>query len=319
MSPPLPPLRKLAGAIEPVGEHGLRLMTPLAPYLKQGAGAVVLSPVVGVLVGLLIALQLPEERHAGAAGLIVGGAVMGLLGLVGVGLLATAGARRRRSGCELDLLAGTVTVHGERPRALSTLTGLRVGKPSELLNWVAIIASGSDGELVLIRGVPPSAQGELSEIAEHLGARLSLPVRVPAWAKRGDVFGMTDKQAALACWLPFQGVFLFASAWYLWRGAHRPFVRHAARMSLLHFAVSIGVFLVAGLFGAAGWGLLAALGAPSPASAAPLMFALIVVWFWSFGSRIYGVVQAISGKSWAPLWVRPFAGDAPPPEADVSP
>jgi len=318
MSPPLPTLRKLAGAVALEGEAVIRLAAPRAVFMKQGIAALVLSPPLGLGLGLIVGLQIPDARVGAAVGLVIGGATVAGLGLLGVVRLARAGARRAASGSVIDLQAGTLTAAGRGPQALSSLSGLRVGKPSAWLNPVAIFAASAEGEVLVLSGVPPGAQGELSEIAVYLGERLSLPVELPSWARRGDVFGMTDRQAAAMCWIPFQGIFLVASAWFLWRGQERPFVRHAARMSLLHFGVSIGVLFVAGAVGAAGWGLLALLGAPNPAAAAPLMLALLAVWFWTFGSRIYGVVQVVTGTPWVPLWVRPFAGAAPPPPADRS-
>ena len=238
MEPALPVLDALAGTLR-VNASTLHLELPPRVFRRQALIALGLAPLGGLAFGLLIALQIGDLAHAGPilAGVACG--VGGLLSLVGLGQLLLAGRRAARSGSVIDLTAGTVTPAGGRAVPLSALRSLRLGQPNRLLKFVGLIADGPDGVVILLGGVPPRAGGELAAIGAYVGERLGQPVEAPAWIRGRDRLGMDDTTAALFCWMPVQGLFLFFSVWYWVNGKERPYVAFHARQSLAQFAVSL--------------------------------------------------------------------------------
>jgi hypothetical protein len=282
----------------------IELQTPVSRLVTQSLLMILGGPLAGGAIGLLMALQVPfeEDPEALAFLLITAGVFTALVSGMGLLLLVSSPLRAAQSRVQIDLDRGEIQKGSQKVR-LDKLTGLRVGRPNPLLRFVGISTSGGI-PWVLVSGVPPRKSAEVLELAEYLGRRMGKPVVVESAIQAGDRLGLSTRSAALFCWMPLQGIYMFFALYYGFKQPVRPFVHFHARQSLAQFcaAVLLGLPLV-GLAG--GLVLLAerAQGARTVAAVAAVLV-LLLFFAWNLGSRIVGCYWAWKGESRVLPWLR---------------
>ncbi len=126
-----------------------------------------------------------------------------------------------------------------------------------------------------------------------------------------------DNTAAMLCYLPIQGIHIIASFYYLFAARDRPFVRFAAKQSLMQLGLTLVALIACGV----GFGVpLAMMDVDGPKRLTVTAVVLIVLLALSLGviaignivAHIVACVRAQSGKLWVMPWlrriVRPPAG-----------
>lgn len=306
---PLPALVRLQGAVTVDGDR-VTFVTPRGVYLRQALLALVLAPVAGGLVAFLVLAAVGV-----VPAIVVAAALTLFLLALGVGrpLLLLAGA----TPVTLDLAARTWQRGADRG-PLAEVTKVLAEQPSAGLTWRALRAHRTSGPpLPLLADLPPGHPHELLALAEWAGAAIGVPSRGTPDVFVRDVFGGGDRTAAALCYLPFQGIFLLASLWYLFRGRERPYVHFAARQSLVITAVwvptvigFVAVFAVAAAIPERGHATARALAIAIPA------LLLSVAWLGHFAARVVLCFRAWKGRVTVLPVLGRFAGP-PPPDFDA--
>ncbi len=290
------------------GDRRTVLQTPAATWWVQGLLLVFLVP--PLLMFLMTLLAFAQGGGDPVAYLVFDGLAVLLSvpsALGGVWQLVRARPRSAASRVTLDWTARTLTAAGEPPLPLDQVTGLRVRQPNPILKWRVLEATLVTGEPVaLAQRLTPRRYAAVRQTANALAARLAVPVTLPADVQSGDLVGLSDKHAAAFCYLPLQGIFLFASVWYLFQARDRPFVRFAAIQSLLQVAMSTAV-LVALLLASFGtvWAR-TELGLPEVAQIGLLVPMWCLFLAWHVGSRVVATIQAARGRPVVLPWLWPF-------------
>lgn len=290
------------------------LQTPASAWWVQGLLLVFVVP--PLLLVLLTGLAFLQGGDDPVAYLVFDG--IGVLLSVpcvvaGVWTVAVAGSRSAASRVTIDWSARTLTSAEGAELSLDAVTGITIRQPNTMLKWRVLEATRDDGDaVVLARRVSPSRFAVARALAAELGGRVGVPVELPADVQTGDLVGLNDKHAAAFCYVPFHGIFILASLWYLFQAKERPFVRFAAVQSLLQVVVSTVVLL--GLLAASG-GLAWAEDAGHIPEAA-LLGALIPTWLlffaWHVGSRIVATVAAVMGHPVVFPWLWPVLASRRP-------
>jgi hypothetical protein len=304
---PVPPnLRQLSGAITEEGDR-LRLKVPVAVFRKVALPAILLAPAVFGLVLLFGLLTVGDDIQGWVLSGLCGLALSGLVGLVGVVGLFTASGRSEISGCTLDKGAGTLTLNATgEVIPLGQLRRLRVNKTNVYLKFFALMADGPRGRLILLDDIPPGAAPELAQIGDAVGAFLGQPVEVESWVRSASSFSMDDHTASLFCWMPFQGLYLVFSLWYLLMAGGRPFVAFHARQSLAQLVLSLFGVGLSVASGAAVHFAGQAARLPQEAGILAMALPLMAVFGWNLLSRLYMCWAAWKGQSAVLPWLRPF-------------
>lgn len=301
-----PNLRQLSGAITEEGDR-LRLSVPVAVFRKVALPAILLTPAVFGLVLLFGLLTVGDDLQGWVLSGLCGLALSVLVGLVGIVGLVAASSRSAISGCVLDKAAGTLTLNATgEVIPLAQLRRLRVDKPNVYLKFFALMADGPRGRLILLDDIPPSAASELAQIGDAVGAFLGKPVEVEPWVRSANLFSMDDHTASLFCWMPFQGLYLVFSAWYVLMAGGRPFVAFHARQSLAQLVLSLVGVGLSVAFGAAVHiaGQRARL--PQEVGILAIALPLMAVFGWNLLSRLYMCWAAWKGQSAVLPWLRPI-------------
>ncbi len=276
----------------------LSVKVPRALYLARGLLALVLAPVLGALLTLLFFLMGVE----GELPAYVGGVIAGAFLFWALALLALSGWLSRRSEVVLDRSAVRRARDGASVPT-SSVAGVRIRAAGGLSGFQALEFLDPSGRAFVLHARLPSQQpADLAAIAGACASWLGVPAEVPA--ADASVLGMSESHAALLCYLPVQGVFLLASAYFL-ATDRRPFVRFSAKQSLLHFALSIVVLVVALVAGATPVLLTDHDdGALRVASIVWLTLLLVAYVGWNLGAHVHACVQAAKGRTWRMPWLR---------------
>jgi len=212
-----------------------------------------------------------------------------LLLMLGLGLrnLLDASGRSARSRHVLD--TGARTLDG----VAIEVQGVQIRQPNRLLKFIAVEVVTPEGPRPFLENLTMHQGPAATELGERMAKGLGVPLSDLAGARSGDAFGMSDKTAAMLCWLPFQGIWLIASLYYLVRGKERPFVRSAAIQSLTLFGAMLLAYAVIG----GGFGVLYAL-TDSDVMLIPLIGGVVVIAFGNLIVRAIGCIQSLRGKPW---------------------
>lgn len=273
---------------------------PAKHIRQQGLIQAILLPVVLVFCWALLTALGSEDSN----GVLIVGALWGVVlsvpGVIGVAL----GARKvlrceamsEASRAELDTRDATGR--------------LRVRQPNGLIKFIALEhLVGSDVRTLLGR-VPPTHGPELAALGERLAQASGLEF-VDAGVGSMDRLGMSDKTAAMLCWLPFQGIWFLASVYYLFMGKDRPFVRSSAIQSLAWFGVTLmGLFLGAVM-------LAPAVALDTPLFAIPGGLVMSVFALGNLVVRGIGCWKGYRGEPWVAPGLRPLMVRLLPPRDDL--
>jgi hypothetical protein len=304
LTPPRSPHLQVAGPI-------IQLQTPISRLVIHSLITIVGGPVAGGAIGLLLALQVPIEADPEALAfvLITAGVFAALFSGVGVLLLLSAPLRAARSRVQIDLERGEIQ-KGTQKLRLGEVVGLRVGLPNPMLKFVGICTSGGS-PWVLVSGVPPRNSAEVVELAEYLGRRMGKPVVVESAIRTNDRMGLSTRSAALFCWLPIQGIYLFFALYYGLGRTRRPFVHFHARQSLAQLGATflLGLPLI-GLAVGLAWVVRQA-HVPPALGVAVVVPPVLLFAAWNFGSRLVACYWAWKGKARVLPWLR-FLFPSPP-------
>lgn len=297
------------------GETVLR--TPASAWWIQGLLLVfLLPPALLFLFGLLGAVGTGGDPVG--VGLLAGLSLLiwGPAALAGVWMVVVSGSRSDASEVAIDWTGRRLVAPGRAPVPFGDLEAVDVVQPSALLKWRVLRARvGGQPPVVLAQRLTPRQFGAARALAVPLADRLGVPLELPADVRSGDLVGLNDRHAAAFCYVPFQGIFLLASLWYVVQARQRPFVRFAAIQSLLQVALSLVVLSVCVALSA---GTVAGLDA---ARAEPALAAVVLVPLWlvflafHLGSRLWATVQAVRGRATLFPWFIPILRSRRP--ADV--
>jgi uncharacterized membrane protein len=267
----------------------LFLVTPICAFVAVAAA---LASEPGELAGMTILM-----------GVFGASAFLGGLVLVFLGPLFS-----KRTQVSIDLVNGYVhTAREPYPVPVSALTGFRISRPNPLSAFAFLEATRTaQAPLVLLGPVVTKHATDVRALGSWLGETLRVPLDPTTLGAPGAPAPSNpegDKFAGMLCYFPIQGIFIFASLYYLVAaGKRRPFVRFCAIQSLSQFVFSIVVLAV----------ILIALGVPVAfLEDSPLHVPLIVLlalalaafWFWNFGAHVYACYTAYKGRAWVMPWL----------------
>ena len=285
---------------------------PARALVAYGALVAIAGPLAVALVELLVLLALGLESEVALAicwslGVVVAAAAF----VLGVALALTAPSRSAKSEVRLDVGERLLHRGTQVPELLGHPSEVRLWRKSKLLAFWSLGLAYDDGRVAVLLSRVHSAHAKpLVAVAERLAELLEIEARIPGAARAGLGAGDPRTQAAL-CYVPIDGVFLLASLYFLLR-SDDPFVRFAARQSLLHFVISTALLLFSlGCLAVP----IAALGdaLPTVFSVVALALPLVVLALWRVGSYVYAAYQAQRGVAWVMPWLRPIVGRWLPP------
>lgn len=302
-----------AGLHPALNDQGDRLIlqTPRGFFLGRGLALGLAVPALLALLGALgVALDVADGGPTLLSALVVAG--VGLTALpsaaAGAWRLLRAGPLSAATRVELDLSAGRARGPGAEVE-LSHARRLVVHKPRAGLKWWAIslehdagargldrpAASRGPERMRLVGDLDEAQQAQHRVLAEHLGARLGLPVIDEGGLLEG---GPARRWHAL-CYLPLQGIFLFASAGMLLFRRDDALGRFHAKQSLALFAVEVLAILAAvvALAVAVAFGERAGEAVRLPLTlvgATPLMLVAV----GRIGLRLFAMWRASKGEAW---------------------
>lgn len=228
--------------------------------------------------------------------------------LFGVSLLVLSGYLSRRRMVRFDRSRNVVVAHGiEHPFAGLEL---RVRVIPGLSQWHVIELARNGTSVVTIhdrlqRFQEPDIHAHTDYLARILG---DAPVTgITATATRSHL--INDNTAAMLCYLPFQGINIIASLYYLFAARDRPFVRFAAKQSLTQMGVTLLMLLVVGL----AFGIPLAIfneGAAAIVFGVLLGVSLATVAIGNIVAILVACVRANGGKLWVIPWLRFLLNDS---------
>ncbi|MGZ3424657.1 MAG: hypothetical protein ACXVEE_42765, partial [Polyangiales bacterium] len=231
------PARAIPDADRPA--ERLVVQTPRSIYIARGLLSIFLSPVVsGLIVLLMLLMGLDDQTVV----LSIAGIVAIFFVLWGIGLLALSSALAAKTVVTFD----RATIRRADGASVPTAAVVRVRvKRGGLSGFHVLELVAANGETFAVHTRLPLAPASLSLLANEVAAWLQVPAEAPA----PNASPFNENHAAVFCYLPIQGIFLIASLWFI-ATDQRPFVRFAARQSLLHFAFSIVALVVVLALGA---------------------------------------------------------------------
>jgi uncharacterized membrane protein len=227
-------------------------------------------------------------------------------GVWGLVLLIGSGAWSRGSEVVFDYARGSVR-RGALELPLGSVASVSVRRPSFLLKWWLLELVRRDGgpPLLVYGRFTPRQRARLSLYAQFIGDALRVPTQGAERLATVDAIGVDDRNAAMLCYLPIQGIFLAASLYYVLTEKRRPLVRFAARQSLSHFLFSLLVLIAV----CVAFGVPIAL-LPASLEQTLLMWllgaALVAFAIWNITAHIVACVRAYRGVAWVMPWLRPF-------------
>jgi len=298
---------------------GVSVGIPASHYRRRALVLMLAVPALlfalAVLLGLEMGLQDSDLLWIVQMGGAAAGSGVSLLG--GGAMLLLAGRLSQRSQVRLDVARRVLRpARGAQPTSWDELARISVVRPNPLLKWWRLQAETRGGAVIPLRGsIAPGAGAAAEALARWCGELLGVEVTVGEGLAEQDALGVSPRMSAVLCWVPLQGIFLIASAYYLLRGHEHPFVRFCAKQSLAQFALSIPVVLLAVALGGIPLALVGP-GAPRVLAAVWLGLLLVAFLVWNVGTRIVGCVRAHRGEVWVIPWLarfsRGWAPDEPP-------
>ncbi len=284
--------------------EGLRLRNPPRDFVIQGLLLVLLVPplvlLLGVLIALMLGLQADQTGAWIALGVFVGLGCAAAM-FVGGAQVVTARIRSRRSTVVLDPNRRIIERNGVELLHWADVAAVYAHKPSAALKWWAISARTGMGDSVQLLGrLPPSRSKAIQAAAEGLARALDVEVDAPP-ELTGATGGLSPHTAGALCYLPFQGIFLLASAWFAIFSQNR-FVKFCAYQSVLQFMLAM-ILLVPVL---GGCGLLVVIFEDTlhPGLLGAAMALLLVPYqIWRVGTRIVACWRAYKGRAWVMPWL----------------
>lgn len=275
--------------------NSLILKTPRSLYWARGALSVFASPVIG---GSVVLLMLMMGLEDASVGLVAFASVVGFFVLWGIGLFALGTRLSERTVVTFDRATVCRPDGASVPTAAIAL--VRVRRREGFTGFHVLELVAPNGEMFAVHERLPAMPESLAAVASEVASWLGVPSESPPATSSS----FDEKHAAVLCYLPIQGIFLIASLWFL-ATDRRPFVRFAAKQSLLHFAFSIVVLLVAIALGAVP--VLLTEGADGPLRVLAIVWLVILLVafaIWNVGAHIYACVQASRGRAWVMPWLR---------------
>lgn len=275
-------------------------------YVIRGLLGLFALPILFGLLVLLVALGL--EAFDEEALSLIWGALAIASALWGLVLIVFSGALARRSAVRFDRARGLVC----KGAVTLPFDGLevRVRRVEGISGFTAIdMCHGPHAITVHDRLQPMHA----ADISAHVQYLAQLVGGAPVHASAGAAIGprkhlIPDNTAAMLCYLPFQGIHVAASLYYLFAARDRPFVRFAAKQSLAQLGLTFAALIVFG----AGFGVPLAIvmdGEKELSAAAIVLIVLLsvslgVVAIGNIVAHIVACVRAQSGKLWRMPWLR---------------
>ncbi len=202
---------------------------PVAEVRRRGLTNLLLVPLLCGLLTLILTLTFGP----GSEWVVVPLCGLGALAGVGQGLrlLLTTQARSLETRVRYDLEANELD-----GLALPPVQRVVVLQPSAWIKFLELRLVTSAGEHALVKKIGPKRGAEVLVVAQELAGQLGVPAEDVGGVAQVGALGLTDKHSAMACYFPVQGIFLFASAFFLVFG-ERPTVRFHAIQSLTVFAL----------------------------------------------------------------------------------
>lgn len=295
----------------------LRVFVPRSLYVKKGLLLLcALLPLLCVLTFLLFGTLVGEENAAAepvfAAGFFFMSSASALAGLVMIG---ASGALSRRWDTTLDRATGQITTpRAPYPIPSDAVHGVRVSRGKGLSDWATIALVDASGRpLVVLHDRLASGHArDTAWVASTRATFLGLPGPAPSHAIAGPFGSTSENQAAALCYLPIEGIFVFASVYYLLSARNRPSVRFAAIQSLAQLAASIVVLFVILVAGGVPVALLPD-GIARWVAVAVLAALLVAFFVWNVVARIVATARAYRGRTWIMPWLAPLVRRCAPP------
>jgi uncharacterized membrane protein len=226
----------------------------------------------------------------------------------GIALIALSRWLSRRGAVRFDRTRGVVS-SGSLQLPFEGLE-LRVRKLEGMSGWTTIEARHGQRVIAIHDRLQPMHAIEVATHVNYLAELVGAPVQAAPDAAFGAAKKhlIPDNTAAMLCYLPFQGIHLFASLYYLVAARERPFVRFAAKQSLAQLGMTMLALLVFGV----GFGIPLALAMDGEKELTPVAIVLIVLLSVSLGvvaignivAHIVACVRAQGGKLWVMPWLR---------------
>ena len=324
-------------AVEERGETTI-VGVPPRNFRWRGALGMVAAPLVLVLYPLLLVASAGDSDATLLApsdgALAVLAVLAGAFFVLGVVLIAAAGPLSRRTEVRFDRALRVVRGRfGEIP--FDRLSGVRVTRGGALVSMLRLelVHRGAGGPSIGPYAPPASNVVSLGprvaaqhsafvapiarRLNEVIGAPIDPSVEIANASPATNPFDTGQNTAAMLCYLPVQGVFLFASLYYLFAARDRPFVRFAAIQSLIQTGVAFVALIVAVV---AGFVAVESTRRGSPAydaSVVALALMLCVVGIGNLVVHVVACVRAYRGRAWVMPWLRPLVRRWAP--SDLSP
>jgi hypothetical protein len=285
-------------------ESSLVIRVPVRVYLLRSIAAIILLPLLFALLIALVFLQLESETPSGIYSVLfaVWLALAGASELYGFTLLGLSGWLSKKSIVRFDRETGWVSGRS-MSGAISSFQSLRLRPKGRSGGFGVLELLGEGGRVFTVNARVRGFQSKKTqEIVQRLRSWCGYedapqPIREAGFVSDGD------RSAAMLCYLPIEGIFLFVSAYQLFAAKRDSFVGFCARQSLWHFAFTVLALLLPLL----GLGIPLSL-APDGPMRSILMPCLIVVlsvlYVWCMGSRIYACFQAWKGRAWRMPWLK---------------
>lgn len=256
------------------------------------------------LVLILIGDQLEGEPPFATLG-VIWAALSALAAIWGLVTIFGASRASEKSELRFDAQRWSVTRRG-REEPLQKFQRVRAHRPSQLVQFWALelVPYGAEKPLSVYGRFNAKHGSELTQYASWLSYMLRVPADIDGNLYSVDARGMTEKTAAMLCYLPFSGIFIGTSLYYLFKGDRRPLLRFAARQSLVQTAFSFLVLIF----------ILVLCGVPvALLGDGPVRIALIVLLcvllgafsIWNLVAHIMACVRANNGIPWVMPWLAP--------------
>lgn len=289
-------------------------------YVVRGLLAVIALPILFGLLMLLLGVGMldGETSIEPLAALWFG--LSGLSLLFGVGLIALSGPLSRRGVVRFDRTRGVVLAGG----AAHPFPGLevRVREREGLNAWRAIELHRQGHVIATLHDRLQSIHTrEIAAASEYVACLLGADPPTPSPSLAGPLaLSSDDRTSAMLCYLPFQGVNLMASLWFVFQAKNKPFVQFAAKQSLSQMGTTaVGVVAVSVLFGVP-LAVVASgethLSIASTILIVALGISLLAIAIANFGACITACVRAYRGQVWVIPWLRPIVTKWLPPSSE---
>lgn len=277
-------------------------------YVARGLLAIVALP---LLFGLLLVLAgvgffdgSPDEETFTAIWLALSGASF----VYGAALVGLSGWLSRRGEVRFDRARGVV-VAGSVAHPFEGLE-VRVSRRPGLSGWSALELVRQDAPVVTLNDRLQSLHAaDVASHAAYVAQLIGAAPLAPSAASPPRLFD--DRTAAMLCYLPLQGIHVIASLYYLASAHDRPFVRFAAKQSLLQLAATMVSLVVLGVGLGVPLAIVSSAQREIPSLGIALIVALslslLVIALANVVAHLVACVRAYHGRAWVIPWLRPIA------------